>query len=317
MKDWIERLPVHENLLLAFGGVFVVLIAASLAVWGLRRARPQTDFRELSDRIKSWWVMASVFLVAMIFDRNVSLAFFCFVSFLAFKEYLSLIPTRRADRRVLFWAYLALPIQYLWIGIHWYAMFLIWIPVYALLMLPLRMVLIGETRGFLRAVGTIHWGLMITVFAISHLAFLLVLPDEGNPHGGGPALVLFVVLLTQSNDVAQYLWGKALGRRPVVPTVSPNKTLEGLLGGLLTTVALAWLLAPLLTPLDTVQSLAAGTIIGLGGFIGDVVISSLKRDLAIKDSGSLIPGHGGILDRLDSLTYAAPLFFHYVHYLHY
>ncbi len=322
MKDWIESLPVHDNLLLAFGGVFVALVVASVAVWALRRARPQSaekedSVRELADRIKSWWVMASVFLVAMILDRKISLAFFCFLSFLAFKEYLSMIPTRRADRRVLFWAYVALPIQYLWIGIHWYPMFLIWIPVYALLMLPLRMVLIGETKGFLRAVGTIHWGLMITVFAISHLAYLLVLPEDGNPNGGGPALVLYVVVLTQFNDVAQFLWGKALGRRPVVPTVSPNKTQEGLLGGLLTTVTLAWLLAPWLTPFDTVQSLAAGTIIGLGGFIGDVVISSLKRDLGIKDSGALIPGHGGILDRLDSLTYAAPLFFHYVKYLHF
>lgn len=311
------RLSVHPSVLLAIGGVFAILVVASLAVFLLKRARPGAHLGELESRVKSWWVMVVVFAVALMLSRVVSLVFFAFVSFLALKEYLSLIPTRRADRRVLFWAYLTIPIQYLWIGFDWYGMFIIWIPVYTFLLVPLRMVLIGETRGFLRAVGTIHWGLMITVFAISHVAFLLILPALGESSGGGPALVLYLVFLTQFNDVAQYLWGKTLGRRPAVPSVSPNKTLEGLLGGLATTVLLAWLLAPWLTPLDTMQSLAAGLIIGLGGFIGDVVISALKRDLSVKDSGSLLPGHGGILDRLDSLTYTAPLFFHFVRYLHY
>jgi phosphatidate cytidylyltransferase len=193
-------------------------------------------------------------------------------------------------------------------------------------------VLQGETGGFLRAAGTLHWGLMTMVFSISHVAFLLMLrapqpelPLRGAeaaaaaapPALGGPALVLYLVFLTQFNDVAQFLWGKALGRHKVVPQVSPNKTLEGLLGGLATTIVLAVVLAPWLTPLLVREAVAAGVIIGLGGFIGDVVISALKRDLGIKDSGSLLPGHGGILDRIDSLTYTAPLFFHYVFYLHF
>jgi phosphatidate cytidylyltransferase len=298
-------------------GVFVILVVSSIAVWALKRARPGSDFSELRNRVRSWWVMVTVFGAALLVNRAVSIVFFCFVSFLAFREYLSLIPTRRADRRVLIWAYLAIPIQYLWVGYEWYGMFIIWIPVYVFLFLPLRMVLIGETPGFLRAVGTIQWGLMITVFAISHLAFLLVLPAVDNPKAPGTALVLYVVFLTQFNDVAQFLWGKMLGRHKVVPTVSPGKTIEGLLGGLATTIVLAWLLAPVLTPLNLRESLAAGVLIGLGGFIGDVVISALKRDLGVKDSGTMLPGHGGILDRLDSLTYTAPLFFHFVWYLHY
>jgi phosphatidate cytidylyltransferase len=178
----------------------------------------------------------------------------------------------------------------------------------------MRLALTGETEGFLRSAGTIHWGLMSTVFAVSHVAFLLVLPDTVNPRGGGAALVLFLVILTEANDVAQYVWGKLLGRRKALPTVSPGKTIEGLLGGLLTTLLLAWLLAPLLTPLNLLQSLTAGAIIGLAGFIGDVVISAVKRDVGVKDSGALLPGHGGILDRLDSLTYTAPLFFHFLYY---
>ena len=310
------KLDVAANVLWAIGGVFGVLILASLVVATLRRARPGADFGELSSRIRSWWVMVTVFTLALVLDRTVSLFFFAFLSFLALKEYLSLIPTRRADRRVLFWAYLAIPFQFLWIGYEWYGMFIIWVPVYVFLFLPMRMVLIGETVGFLRAAGTVHWGMMIAVFTVGHVAFLLVLPPEVNPNGAGPALVLFLVLLTEANDVAQFLWGKALGRHKALPTVSPGKTIEGLLGGVATTVLLAWLLAPWLTPLDLRGSLVAGVIVGLGGFIGDVVISSVKRDIGVKDSGAMLPGHGGILDRLDSLTYTAPLFFHFLYYLH-
>ena len=306
----------------SLAGILGLLVVATLAVWAIGRLRPGLDLGEVRLRVRSWWVMAGVFSVAMVLDRAVSLLFFAFVSFLALKEYLSLIPTRRADRRVLFWAYLAIPVQYWWIADAWYGMFIIWVPVYVFLLLPLRMVLIGETQGFLRAVGTLHWGLMATVFSISHVAYLLVLPEAAVPGAAGravagPSLVLFLVVLTQLNDVAQFLWGKALGRHRAVPTVSPGKTTEGLVGGVATTLALALALAPWLTPFTRPQAVAAGLIIGVGGFVGDVVVSALKRDLGIKDSGTLLPGHGGILDRIDSLTYTAPLFFHLVWYLHY
>jgi phosphatidate cytidylyltransferase len=307
----------HPGVLLALAGVVGVLLVATFVVEGLRRLRPALELGSVPARVRSWWAMVAVFTVAILLSRAVSLVFFAFVSFLSLKEYLSLIPTRRADRSVLLFAYLAIPFQYLWIHIAWYGMFIIWIPVYLFLSLSMLLALEGVTEGFLRAAGTLHWGLMITVFAISHVAYLLVLPPEGKPQGGGPALVLFLVVLTQLNDVAQFLWGKSIGRRRVVPTVSPGKTVGGLLGGLATTLVLAVLLAPYLTPLDRRWAVVAGVVIGLGGFVGDVVISALKRDLGVKDSGTLIPGHGGILDRVDSLTYTAPLFFHLVKYLYY
>jgi phosphatidate cytidylyltransferase len=298
-------------------GVFAILAAASIVEFTLRKLRPERDYRELNARISSWWVMVTIFALAIVLSPLVSVAFLGFVSFLALKEYFSLIPTRRADRRVLFWAYLAIPVQFYWVGIEWYGMFIIFVPVYMFLFLPFAMILNGQTEGFLRAAGSLHWGLMTMVFAISHAAYLLALPEEGNPAAGGPGLLLFLVFLTQFNDVAQYVWGKSFGRHKVVPTVSPNKTVEGLLGGLGTTTLLAWLIAPHVTPLVSWQAPVAGLIIGSAGFVGDVTISALKRDLGVKDSGSLIPGPGGILDRVDSLTFAAPLFFHYVYYLHY
>jgi phosphatidate cytidylyltransferase len=310
-----QALTAHAAAFLA--AIFALLATASLFVLVLRRAHPERDHAELAARVRSWWVMAGVFALAMALSLVVSLLFLALVSFLALKEYLSLIPTRRADRRVLFWAYLAIPAQFWWVHVGWYGMFIIFIPVYLFLLLPLRMVLIGETAGFLRAAGSLHWGLMLTVFNLSHVAYLLALPTAVNPAGGGAGLVLFLMFLTQFNDVAQYVWGKTLGRHPIIPKVSPKKTWEGFIGGVATTTLLAWALAPWLTPLSGWEAPAAGLLIGLAGFVGDVNISALKRDLGIKDSGSLIPGHGGILDRVDSLTFTAPLFFHFLYYLHY
>jgi phosphatidate cytidylyltransferase len=311
------QLDIAPNVLSALGGLYVILVVASASVLWLHWRAPEKDRTELVQRIRSWWLIVSIFTVAMIMSRNVSVAFFAFVSFLALKEYLSIVPTRRADRRVLFWAYLSIPLQYYWVAQAWYGMFIVFIPVYVFLLLPLRMMIIGETKEFLRAAGTLHWGIMTLVFGISHIAYLLVLPEAKNPNAAGAGLVLFLVFLTQFNDVAQYVWGKMLGQHKIIPKVSPNKTWEGFLGGVATTTLLSVLLAEWLTPMSWKVAIAAGLLISIAGFIGDVTISALKRDIGLKDSGSMLPGHGGILDRIDSLTYTAPLFFHFIYYLYY
>ena len=309
MIDRLDHVPAP--VLWTISGILALLVVASLIVLVLRRTRPDRDFTELALRVKSWWFMVAAFSFAMVTSVGVSLILFALISFLALKEYLSLIPTRRADRRVLFWAYLAVPAQYYWVATGWYGMFIVFVPVYVFLALPTRMILIGHTEGFLRAAGTLHWGLMTTVFNLSHAAYLLKLGDDG------PGLLLALVVLTQLNDVAQYVWGKSLGARKISPTVSPGKTWGGFLGGVGTTTLLSTLLSPHLTPMTTVEAAGIGLLIGVGGFFGDLTISALKRDLGVKDSGSLLPGHGGILDRVDSLGFTAPLFFHVVYWLHY
>ena len=169
---------------------------------------------------------------------------------------------------------------------------------------------------------------MTTVFSLSHAAMLLAFVPSPSArvapqwdaatlqNSCGPALLVFLIVLTQFNDVAQFCWGKTCGNRKVVPKVSPGKTIAGLLGGVFTTIAFATVLGPWLTFLDYRHAALAGLIIGVSGFAGDVCISALKRDLGVKDSGSTLPGHGGVLDRVDSLTYTAPLFFHFL-YFHY
>jgi len=296
--------------------VVCILVVATITRLFLSANNPDSDYTELRQRIQSWcWMVGLLFLV-LILSKNITIVFFAFLSFLALKEFLSIVPTRHADRRVVFWIYLSIPIQYYWVGSGWYGMFIIFIPVYMFLFIPMRMVLIGETKGFIKAVGILHWSVMLTVFSLSHIAYLLTLP-EINIQAGGVGLILYLLFMTQFNDVCQYIWGKMLGKHQIIPKVSPNKTWEGFLGGLLTVTLGSGLLAPFLTPLSMMEGFVAGLIIGMSGFIGDVVISSVKRDLQIKDSGNLIPGHGGILDRVDSLIYTSPLFFHYLYYLHY
>lgn len=305
------------NVRYATYGILFLLVLGTAIILLKRHFRPGKGDDELWLRMRSWWIMAGLFILAISISRGSAIALMGFISFLALKEYLSIIPTRRADRRVLFWVYLAIPIQYYWVWLGWYGMFIIFIPVYMFLFMPARMLMFGETQGFLKAAGTLHWGLMATVFSISQSAYLLALPANGNPAGGGAGLLLFLIFLTQFNDVMQFVWGKLFGRIKVIPKVSPGKTLAGLLGGVASTTLIAWLLAPYLTPFVGAEKALIGFIIGFSGFIGDITISALKRDLGIKDSGNIIPGHGGILDRIDSLTYTAPLFFHFTYYFHY
>jgi phosphatidate cytidylyltransferase len=309
-------LNIPQNSFYAMLAVLGLLIIASCTRLILSAKKPDKDYTELRQRIQSWWWIIALLFFVLAASRTTAIVFFGFLSFLALKEFLSIVPTRLTDRRVIFWAYVAIPVQYYWVSIGWYGMFIIFIPVYVFLFLPMRMVLIGDTKGFIRSAGILHWAVMLMVFSISHIAYLLTLPVK-NADAGSVGLVLFLLFMTQFNDVCQYIWGKMLGKHKIIPKVSPNKTWEGFLGGLLTITVCAGFVAPLLTPLSFEYGLGAGVIIGLAGFFGDVVLSSVKRDLQIKDSGSLIPGHGGILDRLDSVIYTAPLFFHFLYYVAY
>jgi phosphatidate cytidylyltransferase len=305
------------NVVYATAGIYALLVFATIVVWVLRLRTPGERYRELAARVDSWWWMIGAFTLAILFNQTVAIVFLGFIAYLALKEYLSLVPTRRIDRAVLLFAYLAIPIQFYWAAIDWYNMFIVFIPVWIFLFFPALMALRGETHGFLRAVGTLSWGLMMTVYTLSHMAWLLVSGDKVNPVAGGVGLLFFLVVLTQFNDVAQYCWGKLFGRHKVTLSVSPKKTWEGLIGGVATTIVVASLFGPYLTPMDWRWSALAGGILGISGFLGDITMSAMKRDLGVKDTGGLIPGHGGILDRVDSLTYAAPVFVHFIRYFFY
>jgi phosphatidate cytidylyltransferase len=275
--------------------------------------------REAEVRVRirmGWWVIGG-FLLALFVGRTPAVIAVGLLSFVAFKEFLTLARTRRADNKVLLWAYLTIPLQYFWAGTGNYGLFIVFIPVYAFLLLPMRMVLMGESEGFLRAVGVIHWGLMTTVFSLSHLAFLLVLPDLPEHRNTGVALLLYVVLLTQLNDAVRQFVDARHGRRPLLSRVHPTLTREGVAAGIGATIVAAMLTAPLYTPFTAAHAAVAGFTIALFGFVGFVTITAVERDLGVAESRDFLPGHGGLLLRLDSLMFTAPLFFHFVFYLHY
>jgi phosphatidate cytidylyltransferase len=245
-----------------------------------------------------------------------SILWVALLSFLAFRELHSIVPIRRADRVLLGAAYLAIPVQYCWVWMVWYPMFSIFVPVYACTVLTVAAVCVGETRGFIRANASLQWALLLTVYNLSHLAFLTVLPLKHPPPAGGPGMLLFVLVIVQLNDVAQFIWGRLLGRRRIVPAVSPSKTWAGFLGGVASSMLVAVLMAPRLTPFAPGAAAALGALLAVCGFLGDITLSAVKRDLGLKDTGSSLKGHGGVLDRLDSFTLAAPIGFHVIRYFY-
>ena len=287
--------------------LFMLLILATLInrflVWRL----PKRKGDEVTLRIRTWWSIVICFSLVISGPRWMTLTFFALISFMALKEYCTLIFVHFPC-----WLYWVIPLNYLLIGFNCFELFLLFIPLAGFLILTTWRVLVGDTSGFLHTVSAIFWGWIMTVFALSHAAWLLMLPTTNTQ--GGALLVLFLLATTESNDIAQYLWGKSCGRRKVVPKVSPGKTLEGLVGGVITTMIASLIIGPLLTPLNTSQALLAGLLIGISGFCGDVVMSAIKRDISVKDSGKLLPGHGGLLDRIDSLIFTAPVFFYFIRY---
>jgi phosphatidate cytidylyltransferase len=310
--DFIQK----NDLLIVVGLIFGILTFATLLFFVVGKINPKANLDELKTRTKSWWMMATVFIGATIFNSNISYVAIGMLSFVAFREMYSILGFRESDRRAIFWAFIAIPIQYYLAYIGWYGAFIIFIPIVMFLFLPLRLVLKGDTDGIIKSMSSLQWILMLTVFGISHMAYLLSLPEKAGFVSGGRGLLLFLVFLTEINDVMQFTWGKLFGKHKITPKVSPNKTWEGFVGGLISTTIIGYFLG-FLTPLSAGQVLFVSFMIAFSGFIGDVVMSSIKRDIGVKDTGSIIPGHGGILDRIDSLAYTAPVFFHLVYYLAY
>lgn len=308
---------LHDpELVWLFAGVAGLLLGATVAGQAVAATVGHSAAETLENvnaRIRAWWVMSAAFAVAVLTGGVGSVVLFALISFLALREFITLIPTSRADHAALVWCFfLVLPIQYILVGVEWYGLFSIMIPVYGFLLVTARAVLAGETERFLERAATIQWALMACVYCVSYAPALLLLDIQGY-EGENAKLLFFLVVVVQLSDVFQYIWGKLLGRHRVAPSISPNKTWEGLVGGVICAVAVGaglwWI-----TPFNPWQAAAMALAIALMGFLGGLVMSAIKRDHGVKDYGALIQGHGGVLDRIDSLVFAAPLFFHLTRY---
>lgn len=301
---------------LFWGLIFTLVIASSIGYglkWKVGFSTPHSVIDNLNARINAWWVMILIIFAAAFIGFYGILALFFVISFMALREFLSLIYIRRGDHLALAACfYLILPIQYYFIAIDWFSMFSIFIPVYAFLFLPILSALLGDTAKFLDRSTKVQWAIMISVFCISHIPAVLTL-DIAGFEGKNLLLMIFLILIVQASDVLQYVWGKLLGKHKIAPSLSPSKTIEGFVGGVFSASVLGGLLF-WLTPFSPVQAILISLVICLMGFLGGLVMSAIKRSMGVKDWGNMISGHGGMLDRMDSLCFAAPIFFHLVRY---
>jgi phosphatidate cytidylyltransferase len=339
MTDLVDRLArqsgLTANVVWVLVALALVLLAGSAVrgAWLLRTGVPREELRKRLGSLVVWWVLFALLVAVLLLGRAAAVVLFAAVSLLGLREYRTLAGPRVAPVWV-WWrlAHLAVPLHYLLLYFGGGDLFWAFIPVWVFMTLAVRLVVTGQTASFLETAGITFLGLMLIVFLFSHAVLVLTLPDEVNPAGGAVGLFVFLVVLTEVNDIAQAQWGRWLGRRKITPTVSPNKTWEGFLLGAATTVALAVALAGFVTPFADLRApvrigqaewsvpylpaLAVGVLIAVGGFFGDVTMSAIKREVGVKDSGDLLPGQGGVLDRIDSLTFTGPLFYHFTSLLY-
>lgn len=306
---------MREAVLLGLGLVTVLVTASAVAAILSRRAgdRKNATLSNLTDRINAWWVMVAVLAVALMLGKGGVVLLFALISFAALREFVTLTHSRRSDYWVLLGMFgIVLPVQYWLVWNEWYGLFTVFIPVYCFLLMPALTALNGDTERFLERVAAQQWAIMLAVYCVSHVPALLTL---GIPQYEGRNLLLiaFLIIVVQGSDVLQYIFGKLFGRHKLAPSVSPSKTWEGLVGGMLAASLLGGLLS-FLTPFSALQAGAIAFVVCAMGVFGGLVASAIKRDQGVKDWGHLIEGHGGMLDRADSLVFAAPVFFHLVRY---
>jgi len=309
----VEHFVLTHNVKIALAILYAIIFFLMAAV-KIISVVTKKDLENMWIRLKSFCLIVLFFTAAFCFNKITAFLFLALISYLCLKEFLSLIPTRRTDRNVLLWAYWSIPISYYIIYIKWATLFYLWIPLYMFILLSIRMVMASNVNGFLKNLAVLQYGLMTTVYALGYLGLLAIIPMKYNPQGGAVGLLFFILVFTVSNDFLQMFSGKTFGKHKIIPKVSPNKTWEGLIGGVIGSTVLAVVMGRFLTPFSIGQLIFLGSALSVFGFFGDVTMSAIKRDLGVKDTSTLIPGHGGILDRLDSLLFTAPLFFHYFAY---
>ena len=291
------------------GTVSLLVLASGIGAMLGRRPGGATDatLTNFNARLRAWWVLVGVYTAAWLLGPTGSIALFGVISFLALREFITLTPTRQGDHRALFWIFFVItPLQYYLVAIQAYDFFTVLIPIYAFLFIPIRNAIAGDCEQFLERTAKIQWALMVCVYCVSYAPALLALRIPGYQQNA--VLLFYFVLVVQLSDVLQYCWGKTCGRRLIAPRVSPHKTWEGFLGGVLSATAVGTALW-WATPFSPAQAFGMSLAITLMGFGGGLVMSAIKRDRRVKDYGTLLPGHGGMLDRIDSLCFAAPVFY--------
>lgn len=300
-----------DILLITLGAMGIML---ALTLFGeVLRARQDPNVQNpvldtYMTRVASWWAMIMLVALALISGRLGVVILFLFASFAALREFLTLTTKAQADHNSLALAFfVVLPLQYLFVWLGWDALYTVFIPVYAFLMLPIVSALRGNADRYLIRVAETQWGLMIAVFCLSHVPALMTIDVAG--YGDRSVLLIaFLVMVVQFGDLLEYFFGRRIGKTRIAQGLSP-KTWEGVACGVASAMVIGGLLS-WITPFGIVGAMLMAGAASLVGMFGSLVFAAIKRDRGVKDWSHLIPGQGGFVDQLDSVVFAAPIFYH-------
>jgi phosphatidate cytidylyltransferase len=288
--------------------------------------------RRFNHKLQVWWMMTSIFALGFLLHRIGVVVLFGMVSFWALREFITMTPTRRGDHRTLFWVFFVFtPLQYILIalgssppsflggskGIDYYDFYSIMIPVYASLFIPARAAIAGDYKRFLERSAKIQSGLLICVYSLSYapaiLDLQLVQTDGSKWDGSSVSVLIFFVLIAQLASVFERAWGKLAGRHVIAEKINASRTWEGFLGSMVTTglvaAALYWA-----TPFHWWEAGILGAVVTVMACAGTMTMSAIKRDRGVTDTGTLVQGHAGVLDQIDNICFAAPVFYHFTRF---
>ncbi len=310
---------LNHNLLWMLSGVLAALVIGSIVrIIALRNSTPEVVTQRMGS-LKVWWTLAILLSLAVLFGTVGVALILAAAGILGLREFVKLFGRRRIGRAARVLAFTAVPLQYSLIVMGRTSDARTILPIAALLLISTARLMRGGTRDFIRLTAGTFWGVMILVYGLSHAALLFSIESNSDPLVGNAGWFLFVVIITEMDDIAQALVGRRIGRHKITPHISPNKTWEGFAGGVVTSVLLSLLLTPWLTtfpPLSTFcgicTAVGSGLLIVSAAFLGDINMSAIKRDVGVKDGSTILPGMGGIIDRVDSLTFTAPAFYYFL-----
>ena len=311
--------------------IFATLAAGSMVRFIALRNTEESRRRKRLASLRTWWILAAVISAGLLAGRLGICLLLTIASCSAWFEITKMLGTRPEDRLAIRAGYGLIVINYLLILFGAVSLFVVFLPISSIIVFAVLLLIKGEPKGYIRSAGGLLWGMMFLAYGVSHAAFLLTLPGSSSGPLGPAGWFLFLVILTEADDIFQAIIGRLFGahkRHCITPTISPNKTWEGFFGGVLVIIILAPLIAPWLTTLDQqagpfalseslqpwITPILAAILIALAGFFGDINMSAIKRDAGVKDSSNLLPGMGGIIDRVDSLTMTAPVFVYFLNW---
>ena len=304
--------PENKLMLMILVGILIVSSAVAIILHIYAKEGNAKEIGELlGRRTKTWWTMTVVLVLATLCGSVGSGLVFCLTSFLLLREFLTMTPTRRGDHHALFWVFLVIPLQYylLWIG--WYGLFIILIPVYAFLIIPVRIAITGETKGFLERASKIQWGLVLCVYCISHAPGLLKLEISNDPTAG-LRLLVYLGIIAQTIDVSHKIFDRILGHHKLVPVLNKDLTFEGFFLGIITAGVIGSLLYRI-TPFTPWHSFQLSVFTATVGYAGCICLYAIKKDRGGKGV-VIVETREPMIERVISLCFAAPIFFHFIRF---